>query len=302
MDLFPSNYHLIALILLCIIKAGFIQSSAQVICPIELHSSFTDLECNTKELSSHPQIIYVHNRCQFILDGLYRVSCDADSNSLHFEPCFATRFIKAKSYLLNSCFENINPRSEIESTHSSFIGSCTHSSFCPTSSPTETLAPTAAPTPEFTVVAHVDLPSPPIPPNGFADQPLEVSLAYEVVYLAGKLIYQVQDDTTAASLLPENYSFHLWKDTGSTEVLVISTDHENEYDPGKGERGKIMVIFRGTDETPDGDWLTNINLPKVRFGPDNSLLEGNVVANNVFGFSKTYEVRDQDILNATCYY
>ena len=39
----------------------------------------------------------------------------------------------------------------------------------------------------------------------------------------------------------------------------------------ESKKGKIAVIFWGTNEISDDDLLTNINFPKVRFGLDNAL-------------------------------
>ena len=263
-------------------------SLSQTTCPIELQS-FTNSDCTTSTSTGNSNqrdkvLISIDDNCQFILDGLYRASCENNLNTLLLEPCFLSSFIKPRSYELNLCFASNNHGS---SPYSSFIGSCDDVTSClDTESPTASSAPTSAPTQEYTVAATVELPSPPLPPNAFADEPLDIDLAHEIVYLTGRLIYQMDTDN-AASLLPEGYTFHMFTDTGSTEVMVISTEHEED----NNKEGKIMVLFRGTDDTPDGDWLTNINLPKVPYGPENAVLEGSFVAENCWGFNETYEVR-----------
>ena len=136
---------------------------------------------------------------------------------------------------------------------------------------------------------YVELPSPPLPPNEFADQVPDISVGHEMGYLAS-LVYEIHGASDAAELLPD-YNFHLYDETDDTELMVISSNHENEDNPDAGKKGKIIVVFRGTDPSSDGDWLTNFNIFKVRFGPDNALLDGSVVAENIFGFDQTYEVR-----------
>jgi len=53
------------------------------------------------------------------------------------------------------------------------------------------------------------------------------------------------------------------------------------------------VVFRGTDESFDGDWLTNIQAFKVPYGPPGRILDGNLTmeSNYVFGFSDTHKIR-----------
>jgi hypothetical protein len=116
------------------------------------------------------------------------------------------------------------------------------------------------------IADHVVLPSPPLAPNPFGDIMLSLDLAHETVFLAGLLSYQILNETQALELLPEKYKLHLFQDTGSTEVMIISSETT------ASEAGKIMVVFRGTDDTADGDWLTNIDLPKVPYGPQNKTL------------------------------
>eukprot|EP00980_Cylindrotheca_fusiformis_P009023 scaffold1934_cov79-Cylindrotheca_fusiformis.AAC.12 len=133
------------------------------------------------------------------------------------------------------------------------------------------------------IADHVDLPSPlPLDANPFADDNgiLPVDLAYETVDLAGRFIYSINDASQAVDVLPNKYTVHSFQDTGSTEVMIVSTESsssslESEQQDGKG---RIMVVFRGTDETADGDWLTNIDLPKVpSFGPPNRTLSASLV-------------------------
>ena len=140
------------------------------------------------------------------------------------------------------------------------------------------------------VAKWIDLPSPPLPPNPFSDQPLDVNLAHEIVRLAGlPLIYKVKDETSAKELvdnLPKSrgYEFKLWFDIGSTEVLILSSKHNEKM----GYRGKILVLFRGSEEPED--WLLNVRLTKGSFGPPDKIVCGELVAKNIFGFNKTYDV------------
>ena len=139
------------------------------------------------------------------------------------------------------------------------------------------------------VAANIQLPSPPLPLNQFADQPLDPALAHEMIRLS-ELAYEV-NGMSDASILPDGYTLHSFVDTGSTEVMVVSTNHENEDDPADGEKGKIIVVFKGADQTDDGDWMTNLDRFEVRYGPDDALLDGSVVTTNSFGFPNTRMVR-----------
>ena len=139
-------------------------------------------------------------------------------------------------------------------------------------------------TPDPVVAANIDLPSPPLPLNEFADQPLGASLASEMAFLS-TVVYEVNGASDAARLL-KDYNFHFFDDTGSTEVMIISSNHN----PDSGVRGKIMVVFRGTDQTEDNDWITNIDITQERYGPDNALLDGDVVVDGFFR-DTTFEVR-----------
>lgn len=130
------------------------------------------------------------------------------------------------------------------------------------------------------IADHVDLPSPPLGINSFADSEiLSADLAREAVLLAGSLIYQIENETQALELLPEEYTFHTFQDTGSTEVMIISTETTTTTNTttNKTKQGKIIVLFRGTDGTADGDWLTNIDLPKVPYGPPNKTLSATTI-------------------------
>ncbi len=266
-------------------------SQSQTICPIELHT-FTNPDCS-ETLPSPPDLISINDNCHFVFDGLYSASCTNDV--LYLQPCFdSSPLVTPKNYTLNTCFNNPNPHDNSKGSYSMFQGSCVDATTClatnsPIASPSSpTLAPPTSDVDTTSKIADtVMLPSPPLPPNSFADQPLDVNLAHEIVYLAGRLIYQMLDEEMAKNLLPKQYRFHYFEDTGSTEVLIISSKlREDDSD----QKGKLMVLFRGTDDTPDGDWLRNINLPKVPYGPDNAILDGTVVAQDVFGSNRTYEV------------
>lgn len=277
-----------------------IRISDAILCPLEI-KSFTDPSC-TIDSSTDPSVTHEsidissinqsESPCQFILDGLFRItSCDNDI--LKLDPCFLPNpFASSKSISLNTCFYNPTPHDNTRGAYSSIIGSCLdvneeEASCLSTLEPTMSASPTEAPTPDSdNLRGWIELPSLPLPANVFADQPLDVNLAHEVVYLTGRLIYTITDEESAKDLLlSTDYTFHLWKDTGSTEVLIVSTNHTEDH------VGKIMVAFRGTDDTPDGDWLTNINLPKVRYGPKNAILDGEVKTQNMFGFDTISNVR-----------
>ena len=296
----------LSLIIFIVSQSQSILVIAVPVCPIELHT-FKNSDCNSNSSNnsnddhetSAPDLVPVNDNCHFVLDGLYRVSCENDALSL--QPCFESMLVKPKSYALNACFANPNPHDDSKGSYSMFQGTCDDFTTClATNNPAASSSPTTAPTRTRTsndnleIAAMVDLPSPPLPPNKFADEPLDVILAHEIVYLAGRLIYQMLNEDMARSLLPEGYQFHFWADTGSTEVLIISTEHGENAGSASGgaNKGKILVLFRGTDDTPDGDWLRNINLPKCAFGPDNSILDGRVEAQDIFGLNKTYEVSE----------
>jgi hypothetical protein len=264
---------------------NFSQSSH--VCPLKLQT-YTDIACVESSATSSHDFIHISGSCQFIFDGLYRTSCENDV--LYLDPCFeSSALIQPKTYALNTCFANSNPHDNTKGPYSILHGSCADVSTChATNNPAVSIIPTISPTPieRMQIADMVNLPSPPLPANAFADQLLDVSLAHEIVYLAGRLIYQMLDEEMAKSLLPPDYTFHFWADTGSTEVLIVTTKHKIIT----GKKGKIFVLFRGTDNTPDGDWLRNINLPKVPYGPDNAILDGRVEAQDIFGHKKTYEV------------
>ena len=260
-------------------------------CPLQLQT-YADIDCiessvNTAAASN--DFVHINGSCQFLFDGLYRTSCE--NGVLYLDPSFESSalLIQPKTYALNTCFANSNPHDNTKGPYSTLHGSCADVSTCHATNynPAVSSGPTVSPTMEKMQIADmVDLPSSPLPANTFADRPLDVSLAHEIVYLAGRLIYQMLDKEMAKSLLLSKYTFHFLKDTGSSEVLIITTKHNLST----GERGKILVLFHGTDDTPDGDWLRNINLPKVPYGPDNAILDGRVEAQDMFGRNKIYKV------------
>eukprot|EP00551_Chaetoceros_affinis_P015210 CAMPEP_0203693780 /NCGR_PEP_ID=MMETSP0091-20130426/5653_1 /ASSEMBLY_ACC=CAM_ASM_001089 /TAXON_ID=426623 /ORGANISM="Chaetoceros affinis, Strain CCMP159" /LENGTH=451 /DNA_ID=CAMNT_0050564941 /DNA_START=351 /DNA_END=1706 /DNA_ORIENTATION=+ len=202
---------------------------------------------------------------------------------------------------------NTSVKNKSKNQSYTLIGSCsgdsTSSSSCP-SYPTKppTNSPTYQPTPE--PAASIILPTPPLPLNKFADgiqqggsgsstmTLLSPSLAYECVYLAGRFIYKVTSADHARDILPEGYDFVSYYDKGSTEVMVVTTNHTlSNNGSSVKKKGKIIVIFRGTDDTLDGDWLTNINLPKVNFGPKGKILSAKMTAPGYFGIAQTYELK-----------
>eukprot|EP00559_Dactyliosolen_fragilissimus_P003665 CAMPEP_0184867064 /NCGR_PEP_ID=MMETSP0580-20130426/24951_1 /TAXON_ID=1118495 /ORGANISM="Dactyliosolen fragilissimus" /LENGTH=386 /DNA_ID=CAMNT_0027367093 /DNA_START=421 /DNA_END=1581 /DNA_ORIENTATION=+ len=127
-----------------------------------------------------------------------------------------------------------------------------------------------------------NLPRPPLLPNPFADEMLDVGLAYEAVSL-NYLIYRM-DEWNVREILPEKYDLHLFSDTGSTEVMIVTTNSTNIED------GKIFVVFRGTDESPDGDWLVNLRSTKVKYGPPNEKIEATVESFDIFRRPTNYSV------------
>lgn len=216
--------------------------------------------------------------CQFVGNTIYRATCS--EGSIVLEPCVDGGFISARNYSLSACVN------DAEFLGNTFVGDCRDTTTCLT-----TESPTAAPTtaatfpPTSAVADRVVLPSPPLPPNEFADTILDVDLAHETVFLAGRLIYRMTNATDAAAILPAKYKLHFFKDTGSTEVMVITSESSDN------EMGKVMVIFRGTDATADGDWATNANAIKVSYGPDGKKLEATVVAPDFWNKNVTYSLQ-----------
>jgi len=237
-------------------------------------------------------------QCQFFQDALYQASCVSGNSEdmLVFQACFPTSYIQPyKSYVLNTCLpyyrSTSGNSSGVNSIQSIFVsGQCAADSASCTSASASSNQPLTKPTskpvqdnnkPAVSIV----LPTPPLPPNSFADTMLDLDLAHEIVYLTGILIYRINTTSDGVSLLPSSYTYHLYKDTGSAEVWIISTEHTNVT------KGKILILFRGTDNTGDKDWLMNVDAPKVPYGPDGRKLHATVTVRNVFGENTTYEVK-----------
>ena len=245
------------------------------ICAIQ-KISYKDTQCQNVLSSQSINVIDGNNNgtpdCHLIEDGLYKLSCNNgfDNNNLvTLLPCFDTNiFLTSQEREMNICYPTQSGNSGNEVKSYKFHGSCQSvidSSTCSTIT-FETLYPTDHPSdsPSTEPAAIVTLPSPPLARNEFADGTiLDVDVAYESVYLAGRFIYSVLTADEAEQNLPASYTFHSFYDKGSTEAMVITSDHSLSNDGKILKRGKIIVIFRGTDDTPDGDWLTDLDLPLV---------------------------------------
>lgn len=279
------------LLLACALLPLLLNKSAAATCPVILET-FSSKDCINTDTDAARQAIYfsenqvAQDGCQFIpvLDGLFQTFCNENDNSLTFQPCISSPFTTSQTFPLNTCQNGKDDRNDGSFIFTG-ITSCNDQTSClATQSPTSSTSPTQSPTSKYTIAAFVeDLQSPP-PRVPFADDLssfLSVQEAHEMVHLAGTLIYKM-NNSNAASLVPEGYKFHLYLDTGSTEVLILTTTTSSN---------RILVIFRGTDDTLDGDWLTNINVPKVQYGPPDAILDGKVTARNVFGFQEEFNIR-----------
>jgi hypothetical protein len=82
-------------------------------------------------------------------------------------------------------------------------------------------------------------------PNLFGDEFRDVYLASEMASLS-RAVYDIDPDTLNIAALSQQYIPIRFKDTGSTEVMVVTTEATNSSNP------RIIVVFRGTDPSPDG--------------------------------------------------
>jgi hypothetical protein len=128
----------------------------------------------------------------------------------------------------------------------------------------------AAPALDAGVADEIIVPSPPLLSNPFADEMISVERAQVSVFLACWLVYRMDfnNQTNVEEWVPDDYTLQMYKDTGSTEALILTKE------------GSIYVVFRGTDDTEDGDWLTNLNGIKVPLGPPNQTLKATAVVEN----------------------
>ena len=191
--------------------------------------------------------------CQYASRSLYNVFCNSETNEVMLDPCVNLGYSSQKlTYAFDACY---GP--DEDEYYFTISGNCTlvPLSTCedyPEAPSIPSLPrPTASPTRE-TTADEIELPSEvPLPPNPFGDQFLSPETGHEAVFLS-KVAYSITSDEVAMDLLPDHYNFHLFRDTGSTEVFIVSTNHTED------SQGKIFVVFRGTDTTLDTDYLVDI--------------------------------------------
>jgi len=289
-------------------KSAAANSATATTCPV-IFETFSSKDCIndnpiTDTDAARHAIYFSENQetpggCQFIpvLDGLFQTFCNENDNSLTFQPCISSPFTTTQTFPLNACQNHKDDRNDASFIFTG-ISSCNDQTSClTTQSPTSSTSPTQSPTSKYTIAAFVDdLSSPParVPFADDLNSFLSVQDAHEMVHLAGTLIYKM-NTSNAAILVPEGYKFHSFLDTGSTEVLILTTTTtaitSSQNTSTNTSRNRILIIFRGTDDTLDGDWLTNINVPKVQYGPPGAILDGKVTARNVFGFQEEFNIR-----------
>lgn len=265
---------LLSIIALILIASQSVKSDGDEssrVCPFRLvsyESSFAS-DCNENEnnkvndnvilqvvtsgddLSSTILGSYDTDDCQFVSNGLFKVLCDMESNEVVLEPCVVVDYLQTSSFLLNTCYSSDIGNSFMVDGNCALVPS----SSCELAmAPMPTVMPAPLPTPSPTAEIAADevvlSPVVPLPSIPFADQFLSAETGREAVFLS-TLAYTITSDENAIELLPDIYNFHLFRDTGSTEVFVASTNHTDERE------GKIFVVFRGTDDTIDGDWIVD---------------------------------------------
>lgn len=79
-------------------------------------------------------------------------------------------------------------------------------------------------------------------PNPFGDQFPDVHMASEMMVLSKA----VHSTNTSALLESDQYNIIRVNDTGSTDLMVVTTDASGT------SLARIIVVFRGTDNTTDG--------------------------------------------------
>lgn len=257
-----------SLIPFSLILLQLVAQSEQKVCPLH-QVNYRDNNCNQ---IGNVEIVEVEESsnsntnpfCKFIEDGLYKVSCSNDNNNLvTFSPCFTSNtYLQSEDRTIGTCYPSKNGR-EGEIRSYKLFGSCENVNNGKTCASFTTPSPTNQPTssPTFEPAAFVKL-SAPLPKNDFADELLDLDTAYDSVLLQ-RLIYNMESYADALTVVPSKFTVHSYYDTISAECLIVSTDHEMDLNGEIGTRGKIFVTFRGTDESADGDWLTNLNAVKV---------------------------------------
>jgi hypothetical protein len=85
-------------------------------------------------------------------------------------------------------------------------------------------------------------------PNPFGDEFRDVNLATEMASLSSSVYSVDLDSINNSSALSgqEQYTIVRFNDTGSTEVMIVTTEATDN------SLSRIIVVFRGTDESPDG--------------------------------------------------
>jgi len=71
---------------------------------------------------------------------------------------------------------------------------------------------------------------------------------------------------TANSEVPAPYALEFFWDSGSTDMVVVT------------DESRIYVVFRGTDESADGDWITNLDIIQDVYGPP----EGPIIEEKIY--------------------
>jgi len=232
--------------------------------------------------------------CQFIQDAFYQTSCSSHGN-LVLQPCadtIDTAFLlqrNNRTLIPGECYSGVTDPTKLQVSFQ-LTGSCADNNTDMACSQDYSLPELnkKAPTnnaPKIQPIRSIQIPSPPLPSNHFADQMQTLQLFHEMVHLSATTYKIINDDIDPASVWPGRYTLHLWSDGFSTDYAVLTSETTQQ------EQGKIYVVFRGTDETLDGDWITNANVPKGPFGPPGGVIEATVNATNMFGDMETFELQ-----------
>jgi pimeloyl-ACP methyl ester carboxylesterase len=124
-------------------------------------------------------------------------------------------------------------------------------------------------------------------PNPFGDTQRELSDTVEAAFLS-TLVYQL-DETNYLDKVPAPYTpLRLW-DSGSTDALFTRT------------QDRIFLVFRGTDESEDGDWATNLDLLQDVFGPPEGPIVEGVIYDNRDGELEAWNIRVHEGFNTALF-
>jgi hypothetical protein len=91
-------------------------------------------------------------------------------------------------------------------------------------------------------------------PNPFGDQFPDVHMASEMMLLS-RDIYSINSTTSPD---PDRYKIIRYNDTGSTELMVVTTKASGNIP------ARIVVVFRGTDTTHDGGMYVTWHFKKPK--------------------------------------